>query len=703
LDPDSIDDLSSLYSGVPSADDNDGDGIANASDNCPNIFNPIRPVDGDAQGDADSDATGDVCDPCPLDANTTDCTPFDPNDRDGDGFENARDVCPDDENPGQEDADGDGHGDVCDACPDDENPGTAGCPATLYEMKNGTIALDADRWHFADLIVTAVQSNGFYVQMDPESADYDGVELGCAFAFYPFTPKPAVGDRIEADAVPTDFFDQIELSFVTFTVNGTGPLPNLVTLPGTLTSLADVAGDNGASPYEGCLVEVVDVSVTSVAPTAGAGDNLTPRNEFEIDSNPAAGAPRLRVDDRIFLISPQPTVGETFGFIRGVLAFTNEHLRIFPRSGADVGFGDADVGALTPALSFKRTDTAAGDTFPEPLRVVLNRVSSEDTTVLLESTDATNVSVPASVVVPAGAPSAVIPVTAGAGAVTATITAKIDVGDVGVTAQVRTLAPDQPAAVFSITPTDSLATFDETIDFTVTLDVPAPVGGTTINLASTIGTVPATVDVAENESVAQFTLLTGAVAGVGTVTATLGGDVVADVEIVDPSNFSADLSGFRVVQTNSTNGAQKTFTLPANTIVPVGGYVVIGRDAARAAFETFWGPLGEDVVYVDGNDFQSLNDEGKTFELRQPNGTVIDGPTIPHVQAKSIQRVVPVLDAELDDAWVTGEDEPGAATPGAGQAAGGDRGCYVSEVSDASGTGNFIYEMVEIHCDGSVP
>ena len=50
--------------------DIDGDGISNAQDNCPGIFNPIRPQDGTkanrAQGDADKDGIGDACDLYPL-------------------------------------------------------------------------------------------------------------------------------------------------------------------------------------------------------------------------------------------------------------------------------------------------------------------------------------------------------------------------------------------------------------------------------------------------------------------------------------------------------------------------------------------------------------------------------------------------------------------------------------------------------------
>ena len=81
--------------------DTDGDGVADAEDNCPQIPNSN-------QADSDGDGLGDACDPCPQGA-----------DGDGDGVCDSDDNCPAADNPGQADGDGDGRGDACDPCPQD--------------------------------------------------------------------------------------------------------------------------------------------------------------------------------------------------------------------------------------------------------------------------------------------------------------------------------------------------------------------------------------------------------------------------------------------------------------------------------------------------------------------------------------------------------------------------------------------------------
>jgi hypothetical protein len=86
--------------------DGDGDGVCADADNCP-AANPL-------QENADGDALGDACDPCPFDAG---------NDADGDLVCGDLDNCPGLANPGQSDWDGDTLGDVCD--PDRDGDGTA--------------------------------------------------------------------------------------------------------------------------------------------------------------------------------------------------------------------------------------------------------------------------------------------------------------------------------------------------------------------------------------------------------------------------------------------------------------------------------------------------------------------------------------------------------------------------------------------------
>ncbi|UCD94235.1 MAG: thrombospondin type 3 repeat-containing protein, partial [Candidatus Zixiibacteriota bacterium] len=92
-------------------DDGDGDGTADACDNCPDTPNP-------GQTDSDHDTIGDVCDNCLNEYNPGQ------EDVDGDGIGDMCDNCESAYNPDQVDSDGDGVGDACDyICGDADGSG----------------------------------------------------------------------------------------------------------------------------------------------------------------------------------------------------------------------------------------------------------------------------------------------------------------------------------------------------------------------------------------------------------------------------------------------------------------------------------------------------------------------------------------------------------------------------------------------------
>ena len=99
-----------LRAAQTAAPDGDGDGVPDASDNCPSVANP-------SQTDTDGDGQGDACDSSPNGP-----------DSDGDGIPDATDNCPNVSNPAQIDSDGDGQGDACDASPNGPDGDGDGVP-----------------------------------------------------------------------------------------------------------------------------------------------------------------------------------------------------------------------------------------------------------------------------------------------------------------------------------------------------------------------------------------------------------------------------------------------------------------------------------------------------------------------------------------------------------------------------------------------
>lgn len=301
-------------SGVPDADDADGDDVPDASDVCPRVFDPD-------QSKTDGDGVGDACDPCPLDADTTDCTEPSPSDTDGDTIPDEEDNCPSTDNPLQPDDDGDGRGDACDACPSHPNPPGTGCPYTIFDIQDESSAdhpVEGTEVHVEGVVVTAVNEGSthtIWVQ-DPAGGPYSGVAVFLGST----VPSVERGDVVDVDGTTAEYLGYTEIDGATVTFVSASSVP----APAVLDP-ADIAdGGPDAEAYEGVLVRVESVTVTDANPDAPSD-----YNEFVITGG-------LRVDDFIHLITPDPVASDTFSSLTGIHHESYSHYKVLPRDAADV-------------------------------------------------------------------------------------------------------------------------------------------------------------------------------------------------------------------------------------------------------------------------------------------------------------------------------------------------------------------------------
>ncbi len=119
----------------------------------------------------------------------------------------------------------------------------------------------------------------------------------------------------------TEFYEYSELTLSkadNLTITGTAPVP-----AADVVDPADIAtGGSKSENYEGCLVEVQNVTVTK--PVAMYG-------EFSVTGD-------LVVDDLFFAPDPgpNPAMGKMYSSITGQLAFSFDVFKLSPRSLADL-------------------------------------------------------------------------------------------------------------------------------------------------------------------------------------------------------------------------------------------------------------------------------------------------------------------------------------------------------------------------------
>ena len=156
----------------------------------------------------------------------------------------------------------------------------------------------------------------------------------------------------------------------------------------------------------------------------------------------------------------------------------------------------------------------------------------------------------------------------------------------------------------------------------------------------------------------------------------------------------ADITNWQLNQ----YGAARTWYFPS-TSVPDDGYVIRARACTQSDFESFWGvTLGSNVLFFsegdgtpDTMDFPVINGD-ETFSLYDNTGAFMDTVAVIMLSGYTYQR-----DATDGNTWT--QVATSNANPGSGANGGYAAGVVFTEVSDASGAGNYIYEFVELYND----
>ena len=616
------------YNGV-TATDADGDGVEDAQDNCPSVFNPIRPVDGGVQADHDSDGAGDVCDPCPLDAETETCSAPDPDDRDGDGFLNDEDNCPSISNPSQDDFDNDGKGDACDPCVQDPNPGTALCPLSIFEIKDGTVE-DGTRGQIGG-VVTAVSTRGFWIQ-EPAmaSTEYLGIYVYAGTG----VTLPAEGHEVSVGGSVGDYYGQIQLSNITEIVDlGLSPLPiePVEVLPSAVRT-----GGEDADKYEGMLVRVSGI-VESLNPPAGDGTgDSDPTNAFVIDG--------LRIDDYLYDRSSLPEIGTPL-VVTGILRYGNQHSKLEPRRAEDIVIDQsADAVLLAPAVTEVFAEVSAGFTSTYPASLLsLSRAAGVDglSVELTSSSELLEVASPLSFA--EGVQEQEVLVKALAAGIAAEVT--LTEGTRSYVVQVNTLDPQrEPTPQLGVSSLS--AALNQTIELEVTLSEPAPAGGTTVALSAANGLVSvasAELEFAAWQQSASVSVTVGSEAGNETLTFTSNGgsaelsieilSVVPTlfiseysegssnnkyIEIFNPTSGQIALDDYRFSMCNNGCDAEGSFDYPNNTfdtgaVIAAGDVYVMCHPSSSS---TISAECDETYGYLSNGD--------DTFALVTTTGEMVD-------------------------------------------------------------------------------
>ncbi len=247
-------------------------------------------------------------------------------DADGDGIPDAVDNCPAVANPDQADTDGDGTGDACDPCPINADP-DGYCPATIYQVKNGTIPA-GEKVEITDALLTAVRGNESTAWVEVKPGDpgysvpqYSGLEVDVSTAASPPAGLASdIGERLTLEGKVVEENGGIRLQLSAATV--TSAVPEAIT-PLAVTPSELAASSQSLASLDGVLVSISSVTLFSAGPT-----------EWTLRESAPPEHPVV-VGYEIIGSLPSFTAGQQFSQIVGIAKSAGIH-QLLPRKSGDI-------------------------------------------------------------------------------------------------------------------------------------------------------------------------------------------------------------------------------------------------------------------------------------------------------------------------------------------------------------------------------
>ncbi|MCP9493516.1 MAG: thrombospondin type 3 repeat-containing protein [Pyrinomonadaceae bacterium MAG19_C2-C3] len=296
--------------------DADGDGIPDASDNCPNVSNADQAnTDGDSEGDAcdaddDNDTVLDASDNCPLVSNSDQLDSDGDTignvcdaDDDNDGINDASDNCPLIANSTQADTDADGLGDACDAY----NEPPANIPVSTLTLTptsvNGGVPstgkVTLSRVAPAGGASVVLSSNNAAAASVPQSVIVPG---GGRIATFPVTTYPVAANT----AVRVSAIGGGTTKIATLTIKAP-VLTKLILSPTSVTGGIPSTGTvtlSGAAPAGGTLATLFsNNTAAATVPASITVDAGATTATFVIATSPVAANKSVTIASRVGTVS----------------------------------------------------------------------------------------------------------------------------------------------------------------------------------------------------------------------------------------------------------------------------------------------------------------------------------------------------------------------------------------------------------------